>query len=141
MALFGLKKDKVEKKTASKEVVAKVATKKVVKVKKVDTEVSIPTSSGAIKTPARTDVILRPRITEKSGALSQMGVYTFEVNKYANKAMISRAVISLYKVTPTKISIINLPAKKVLIRGRHGVVAGTRKALVSLKKGDKIDFV
>jgi large subunit ribosomal protein L23 len=140
MALFGLKKDKVEKKEVAKTTPAKASAKKVVKAKKV-APVSTSVSTGGPSVAVRTDVILRPRITEKAGALSQMGVYTFEVTKYANKAMISSAIVSLYKVTPTNIAIINLPAKKVLIRGRRGVVAGTRKALVTLKKGDKIDFV
>ena len=77
----------------------------------------------------------------KSGILSQTGVYTFEIAPTANKNLIAKAVIALYKVTPTKVTIINSPAKKVFIRGRRGVVSGVRKALVTLKKGDKIDFV
>ncbi len=85
--------------------------------------------------------ILRPRITEKSGVLSQGGIYTFEVAKDADKASISRAVKALYKVTPIKVAIVNLPARKTFIRGRRGVVPGIRKAMVTVKKGDKIDFV
>jgi large subunit ribosomal protein L23 len=80
-------------------------------------------------------------VTEKSGLLSQGGVYTFEVTASANKSTIAGAVKALYKVTPVKIAIVNSPAKKVFVRGRRGVVSGVRKALVTLKKGDKIDFV
>ena len=73
--------------------------------------------------------------------LSQIGVYTFEVTKFANKSSISQAVKALYKVTPVKIAIANLPARNVFVKGRRGVVAGVRKALVTLKAGEKIEFV
>jgi large subunit ribosomal protein L23 len=86
-------------------------------------------------------VIVRPRITEKSGVLSQDGIYTFEVSKRSNKAMIKRAIIALYKVVPIKISIINTPTRNVFVKGRKGTVSGIKKAVVTLKKGDKIDFV
>ncbi|MES2215680.1 MAG: 50S ribosomal protein L23 [Patescibacteria group bacterium] len=139
MALFGLKKD-TEKKEASKSVAVK-AKRAPAKKKEAAKPAVVKTFVSNSSSTVGNDVILRPRITEKSGVLSQIGVYTFEVTKSANKSMISRAVASLYKVTPIKIAIVNLPAKNVLVRGRRGVVAGTRKALVTLKKGDKIDFV
>jgi large subunit ribosomal protein L23 len=88
-----------------------------------------------------TDVIIRPRITEKSGILSQSGVYTFEVAKGANKQSIAKAVKALYKVTPVKIAVLNFPARLVFRRGKKGSVSGFRKAIVTVKKGDKIDFV
>ncbi len=88
-----------------------------------------------------TDVILRPRITEKSGLMSQDGVYSFEVSKNANKKDISRAINLLYKVHATKVAVINTPSRKVFVRGKRGVVAGIRKAVVTIKKGEKIDFI
>ena len=86
-------------------------------------------------------VILHPHITEKSGVLSQGGVYTFVVTKKANKKQITQAIVALYKVTPVKIAVANMPTKEVFIRGRKGSIAGVRKAMITLKKGDKIDFV
>jgi large subunit ribosomal protein L23 len=124
MALFGTKKTATAKKAAPK------------KEKKVTTAPAVAGSSAIMH-----DVIIRPRITEKSGLLSQGGVYTFEVSKHANKAMVASTIQSMFKVVPTKVAIINLPAKKVIVRGRRGVVSGIRKAVVTLKKGDKIDFV
>lgn len=88
-----------------------------------------------------TEAILRPHITEKSGVLSEKNVYTFQVAKTANKDTIAKAVKSLYKVTPVKIGIVNIPSKKVFVRGKRGVVSGMKKAIVTLKAGDKIDFV
>jgi large subunit ribosomal protein L23 len=129
MALFGTKKDK------------KVAPTKAVKAPKKEIK-KVAAAPAVIGTASiKHDVIIKPRITEKSGLLSQGGVYTFEVTKHANKAMIASTITSMYKVVPTKVSIVNLPAKNVIVRGRRGVVSGVRKAMVTLKKGDKIDFV
>lgn len=87
------------------------------------------------------DIIIKPRITEKAGLMSEISnVYTFEVKKSANKKSLAKAIKDLYKVTPIKINIINLPAKKVLVRGKRGVQSALKKAVVYLKKGDKIDF-
>ncbi|MEK7463817.1 MAG: 50S ribosomal protein L23 [Patescibacteria group bacterium] len=92
-------------------------------------------------TPITSDIILRPRITEKSGIMGEaLNVYTFEVTKNATKDAVAKAVKTLYKVTPTKIRVINLPAKKVFVRGRKGTQSAVKKALVYLKKGDKIDL-
>lgn len=87
------------------------------------------------------DIIIRPRITEKSGLLSQSGVYTFEVEKGATKPQVAKVIKKLYKVTPVKVAIINLPAKNVFVRGKKGTVSGVSKALVTVKKGEKIDFI
>ena len=131
MAIFGTKKNTTAK---------KAVTKAVKTVKAVKTAApAVIASTGIVASVS--DMILRPRITEKSGILSQTGVYTFEIAKNANKILVSKAVVALYKVTPIKVTIINSPAKKVFIRGRRGVVSGVRKALVTLKEGDKIDFV
>ena len=87
-------------------------------------------------------IIKKPRITEKSGIQAEtLGVYTFEVTTKANKKSVAKAVKELYKVTPVKVNIINLPAKIVFTRGKTGRKSGVKKAVVFLKKGDKIDFV
>ena len=130
-------KGKATKQLSSAKVVEDKETKK-------ETAISVPSvslSSQSSSISNTAGVILRPRITEKSGMLSQMGVYTFEVTKLANKSSISHAIKALYKVNPVKVAIANLPARHVFVKGRRGMVAGVRKALVTLKKGDKIDFV
>ena len=87
-------------------------------------------------------IIKSPRITEKAGIKSEsQNVYTFEVVKAATKKTISEAIQLIYKVTPIKINIVNLPAKNVTARGKKGVKQAVKKALVFLKKGDKIAFI
>jgi large subunit ribosomal protein L23 len=154
MAIFGFKKRKDEKLEQAAEATKAVAKKeggrgakqaKNVKAA-VDSKVAAPKNISVPKLQIGSEsnaasVIIRPRVTEKSGILSQNGVYTFEVAKNANKQMISRAISALYKVTPVKVAVLNTPIKNVFVKGRKGTVAGIRKAVVTVKKGDKIDFV
>ena len=87
------------------------------------------------------NIILRPRITEKTGIMNETSnVYTFEVVKSATKHTVEKAITALYKVNPVKVRIVNLPAKKVFVRGKNGSKSAVKKALVYLKKGDKIEF-
>lgn len=88
------------------------------------------------------NTLIRPRITEKSGIMSEaQNVYTFEVSKNSTKDSIAREIKALYKVTPTKIRVVNLPAKEVFVRGKKGTQSSVKKALIFLKKGDKINFI
>lgn len=87
------------------------------------------------------NTIIKPRITEKSGLLSQNGVYTFEISKNATKPEIEKTIKKMYKVTPVKIAIVNLPARNVFVRGKRGRVSAIKKAIVTVKKGEKIDFI
>ena len=87
-------------------------------------------------------VIKKPKVTEKSGIKAEsQNVYTFEVFKNASKHQIAGAIKDLYKVNPVKINIVNLPAKKVFKRGKAGTKKAIKKALVFLKKGDKIAYI
>lgn len=86
------------------------------------------------------NVIKRPRITEKATVGAEKGAYIFEVTQDANKASIAKAVEQMYKVVPVKVNIVRTPAKKVFVRGKVGTKQGVKKAIVFLKKGDKIDL-
>lgn len=87
-------------------------------------------------------LIKRPRITEKSGIKSESeNVYTFEVANKATKQGIAKAIREIYKVNPIKVNITILHAKKVFARGKSGIRTGVKKAVVFLKKGDKIAFI
>lgn len=84
--------------------------------------------------------VLGPRITEKSALGAEKGVYTFNVAPNTNKSEVVKAIKTLYKVTPVKVSITMIKEKKVFRRGQFGVKKGGKKAVVYLKKGDKIAF-
>jgi large subunit ribosomal protein L23 len=87
-------------------------------------------------------IIKKPRITEKAGIRSELqNAYTFEVLPSATKKTIAQAIREIYKVTPIKVNITKLPAKNVVKRGKKGRTQAVKKAIVFLKKGDKIAFI
>lgn len=86
-------------------------------------------------------IIKNPRITEKASFAQEQNIYTFDVERGANKTEIKKAILSLYKIKPLKVNILPVPKKKTMSRGKLGSKGGGRKALVYLKKGDKIEFV
>lgn len=83
------------------------------------------------------------RLTEKSNKLSsELGQYTFEVFKYANKHAIAEAVEQTFKVTVRRVNVMNYRGKNKKSRtGRPGVGSDYKKAIVTLKAGDKIELV
>ncbi len=89
-----------------------------------------------------TQIIKNPRVTEKASFAVEQNIYTFDISARANKTEIKKAIFTLYKVRPLRVNVLAVP-KKTVMRGRNkeGVRGGGRKALVYLKKGDKIEFI
>ena len=92
------------------------------------------------------DVLRRPVITEKNSMLSAEDKYTFEVHPDSTKIQIKEAVEDAFKVTVTAVNTINVKpkAKSRMIRrgaGRiHGTGKAVKKAIVTLKPGERIDI-
>lgn len=86
------------------------------------------------------EVIKRPLVTEKSTTLQTMGKYAFEVSNEANKKQIKDAVEKAFKVTVTTVNVINIPAGTRRVGRRQVVVPAMKKAIVTLKAGDKIQL-
>ena len=85
------------------------------------------------------DVICYPIITERStGLREEMNKVLFIVNTYANKIQIKRAVETLLKVKVEKVNVISVPGKKKRLGKFEGVKPGKKKAVVTLKKGEKL---
>jgi large subunit ribosomal protein L23 len=85
-------------------------------------------------------IIVRPHITEKSSVAGESGIYTFVVDNRANKVMVRNAVKEAFGVVPEKVTVQNMPGKSRRVRGRVGTRPGFKKAVVFLKKGDKIEI-
>ena len=86
------------------------------------------------------DVILKPVVSEKSYALLDAGVYTFIVHPEANKTEIRQAVESIFGVRVTNVNTLNRKGKKKR-RGRwFGTRPDTKRAIVTLAEGQKIDL-
>ena len=85
-------------------------------------------------------VLIQPIITEKSERLREtQNKYTFKVKSDVNKIEIRKAVEKIFKVKVINVSVMNLLGKPK----RMGVFLGKRsdwkKAIVTLKKGEKIE--
>jgi large subunit ribosomal protein L23 len=88
------------------------------------------------------DILTAPWLSEKALIATEKGVYAFHVPMTATKHDVALAVKKMYNVTPRKVTVVNLPAKKVSLRTRRGfgMRPARRKAYVHLKKGDTIQF-
>ena len=86
------------------------------------------------------DKILSPVVTEKSTNLSELNKIVFKVPDGANKKNLKKNIEKIFKVTVTKINIINKQRRTKLTRGRQIKVSGFKKAIITLKKGQSIDL-
>ena len=86
------------------------------------------------------DKIISPHLTEKSTNLSEQNKIIFKVPNRANKENLKNSIEKIFKVNVTKINIINKRSKIKITRGRKVKVAGFKKAIVTLKKGQNIDL-
>lgn len=84
-------------------------------------------------------VLVKPLITEKSSYLSPYGQYIFEVALRTNKVEIAKAIERAYGVKPVSVNIIRVRGKRVRYGKTLGVTKKWKKAIVTLKPGDKIE--
>ncbi|MDD3678796.1 MAG: 50S ribosomal protein L23 [Patescibacteria group bacterium] len=82
--------------------------------------------------------IKKPVISEKSFAAEESGKYIFHVDPRANKNMITESVSNLFGVKVEKVNIIRIPGKKKRVGKIFGKRNDIKKAVVTLKKGEKI---
>lgn len=85
-------------------------------------------------------VIIKPVISEKSYDNIAISKYTFEVAQEANKIEIKKAVEEVFKVTVLNVNTSHVSAKKKRMGMKMGKTRAWKKAVVTLKPGDKIEF-
>ncbi len=109
-------------------------------------EVGLPSASPKIK-PAKKGsvrayrVLVSPHITEKATELEKENKYVFKIFSRANKTETAKAVEDLYGVEVVNVRIINAPRKKKRLAGQAGWKKGYKKAIVRIKKGQKIEIM
>ena len=86
------------------------------------------------------DKIIAPHVTEKATNISEQNKIVFKVPHKANKRNLKKNIEKIFKVNVTKINIINKKSKIKITRGRKVKVAGFKKAIITLKKGQNIDL-
>lgn len=86
-----------------------------------------------------TGILRQPHITEKTTKAAEENKYIFSVAGLANKVKIKRAVEGRYKVKVETVNIINMPGKERRRGKISGWKPGIKKAIVTLKNGQKIE--
>lgn len=86
------------------------------------------------------DIILQPIVSEKSYDRMSEGIYQFKVCRRANKHQIKDAIQQLFNVTVKNVRTAIAPRKPKRRGVYKGYTSEWKKAYVTLKKGDKIDF-
>ena len=86
------------------------------------------------------DIVIRPVISEKSYSMIEHNRYTFEVAKTASKPQIADAVTEIFGVTVTNVNTMNVTGKPRRVRVAKGKTRDWKKAVVTLKEGDSIEF-
>ncbi|NLO98170.1 MAG: 50S ribosomal protein L23 [Peptococcaceae bacterium] len=85
------------------------------------------------------DVLIRPVISEKSVGLVDENKYTFWVNTAANKIEIKAAVEKMFKVKVDSVRTVTVKGKEKRVGRYTGMTPKRKKAIVTLKPGNKIE--
>ena len=85
-------------------------------------------------------ILRRPLITEKHTILQAQGKYAFEVLTEATKPQIKQAVEKAFKVGVTSVNVLLVPGKRRRVGRRQLPAHPWKKAIVTLKPGDKIEL-
>ena len=86
------------------------------------------------------DKIISPFVTEKPTNLSEQNKIAFKVPTNANKKNLKDNIEKIFKVNVIKINIINKKNRIKMTRGKKVKISGFKKAIITLKKGQSIDF-
>jgi large subunit ribosomal protein L23 len=87
-------------------------------------------------------IIIRPIDTEKTRyQASELGQYTFEVDRRANKIEVRQAIEAIYDKNVVAVNMMNMPAKASKRRGRRRMVRRPqwKKAVVTVAEGQRLD--
>jgi len=83
-------------------------------------------------------IIIAPVVTEKTNIMRESGKYVFRVDMRANKPQIMQAVRSLFSVHPVSCNVSKVKGKPKRQRYQLGKTAQWKKAVVTLRPGEKI---
>lgn len=85
------------------------------------------------------EILKKAVISEKGFAAQESGKYVFHVTPAANKDLIKKEVERLFKVEVLNVQTINIPGKLKRIGRIYGRRNPVRKAIITVKKGQKIE--
>ena len=86
------------------------------------------------------EVLRQPLITEKNTNLQTLNKYAFTIADKATKPQIKQAVEKSFKVKVTRVNVLTMPGKTRRVGRQLTQTRSWKKAIVTLKPGDKIEF-
>ena len=86
-------------------------------------------------------VLKESQITEKATNLAKNNQYVFKIYPRANKIEVKKAVEDLYGVNVISVKIINIPKKKRRLGSIMGWKKGSKKAIIRIREGQKIEVL
>ncbi|MDD4082695.1 MAG: 50S ribosomal protein L23 [Sphaerochaetaceae bacterium] len=134
MALLDFLKNKNEETTAEK------ATPKTDK-KVTKASVAKTVSAKIVNEKFSYDAVKQPHISEKATYLAEKNKYTFDVSPRYNKNEIKKSIEGIYNVNVLGINFIKIPAKKRRLGKTQGYRKAYKKAIVTIKEGQKIEIL
>lgn len=132
-------KTKKEEKTSSSVDLKKDA-KKDEKGKKKKKKAKVKFANFKEKAELVNNIIVSPVVSEDAMNKEAQSKYVFKVSENSNKSEIREALEARFKVTVEKVNIVRYKTKEHRFRYRKGKKKGFKKAIITVKKGDKIEL-
>ena len=89
--------------------------------------------------PRHYDIIVAPVVTEKATVASEHNKVVFKVASKATKPQIKEAVEKLFDVKVKSVNTLRRRGKWKIFKGRLGLTSDTKRAIVTLEEGQRID--
>ena len=86
------------------------------------------------------EVIVKPVLTEKTYKQMADGIYTFTINRKANKSHIKKAFEQIFEVKVADVNIINSKPKTKTVGRFTGKTSAIKKALIKLAPGEQLSL-
>lgn len=88
-----------------------------------------------------TNVLRKPILTEKSYRAMSNNVFTFEVDRRANRTHVKKAFETIFEVKVANVNIINSKPKDKKVGKYLGKTSHVKKAIIKLKEGETLDLL
>ncbi len=87
------------------------------------------------------EIIIKPIVSERSMTLMEQNKYTFIVDNKANKVEIANAIEKIFDVKVVRVNTLKVRGKQRRMGRFVGKTPDRKKAIVTLKEGNKIEII
>jgi large subunit ribosomal protein L23 len=140
---FLKKKEEAEKSQKSDKKSDKVSAAKNIEKKNKKKEVSEKIQNNIILNSKgfSFEAVKQPHISEKGSYLAEINQYVFDIADSANKNEVKKTIAGIYGVNVLSVNMIKVPPKKRRLGKTQGWRKGYKKAIVTIKEGQKIEIL